>query len=200
MSASGTSTRTVADVMSHGIVTCDGDMSARAVAQTLRDRKVPAVFVVDLGSEAVGVVEERSLLGAWDEPDKTTAATLMELDPLVIDPGENLATAIQRMLDAGTTHAVVAPPAPTEESGRWSAWKERGMPLGTLSLADILWRIEDVQAAARSRPTSAGQSAARRAAPWIALLSVLLVLAFVALVVFLYASGTHHRTNRPGLQ
>jgi CBS domain-containing protein len=190
--------RRVADVMSHGVVTVDGESSVREVARTMRDRGVTAVFVVDLGSEAVGVVDERALLRAWDDPS-LTAAALMDLDPVVIDPHDTVADATRHLLSAGVTQAIVAPPPPTEESGRWSAWKERGLPVGTLAVADILARLDDVSAAVRARP-AAGPSAARRAAPWLALISVVLVVAFLALIVFLYASGTHHLTNKPGLQ
>lgn len=192
--------RSVAEVMSHGVVTCDGDAVARDVARTMRDRGVDAVFVLDLGSETIGLLDERALLEAWDDPDATTAAELMNLDPLVLDPRENIADAARRMLEARATHAVVAPPPPTEESGAWSAWKERGMPLGTLSVVDILSRVEDWRTVSPGAGAARGASVARRAAPWIALVSVVLVLAFVALLVVVYATGTHHLTNRPGLQ
>jgi hypothetical protein len=67
-------------------------------------------------------------------------------------------------------------------------------------VGDILGRLDELESAVRRRPPQRPTSARRRAAPWIALASVILIIAFIALIVLLYANGTHQYTNKPGLQ
>ncbi len=104
----------------------------------------------------------------------------------------------QQMLDTATTTVLVAYPPPSEESGLWSEWKERGMPLGTLSVADILARLDELAAVVRGGSTRPS-SPARRAGPLVALASVIVAIVLVIVLIFAYAHGTHHLTNRPGL-
>ncbi|MDQ6748510.1 MAG: hypothetical protein M3010_10465, partial [Candidatus Dormibacteraeota bacterium] len=101
-------------------------------------------------------------------------------------------------LDLGATNVLVAYPPPSEESGLWSEWKERGMPLGTLSVGDIVARLDELAPTIRSGPAH-GAGPVQRAAPWIALAGVILAVALVVAVILAYANGTHHITNRPGL-
>ena len=102
----------------------------------------------------------------------------------------------KRMLDAGVSRALVAPPPPTEESGRWSEWKERGLPLGTLGVADILGRLDDLGTAVRVGSTRP-QSVVGRVGPAAAVAGVLVTLALVGLLVFLFTHG-HQLTTSPG--
>lgn len=190
--------RVVRDVMRAGVVLCDADMSARDVARAMRDRGVRAVLAIDLSSELVGMIDERAIAGAWDDPDGKTAAQIMDPDPLVAAPDENVAAVARRMLDAGTTNVLVAHPPPSEESGMWSEWKERGMPLGTLSVADIVARLDELAPVIRTSP-GRGPGPVQRAAAWIALVGVILTVLLVVGLILAYANGTHHITNRPGL-
>ena len=188
---------TAAEVMRNGVVVCDADSSIRAVARTMRDQRVRAVFVVDLGGESIGLVSEADLLRGWGDVDRTTAAEVTNLDPLVIDPAEPVEQATRRMLEAGIAHALVAAPPPLEETGRWSQWKERGMPLGTLSVADILARLDELGSAVRTRPAPGVFVGRGRIRPWLATAGVLLVVATIALLLFVFLRS-HALTVSPG--
>jgi CBS domain-containing protein len=191
-------TRPVREVMRHGVVVCDADASARDVARTVRDHRVRSVMTIDISSELIGLVDEGALVHAWKDPDGTPAISLADNDVLTVDPDEPVGDVARKMLAAGVTRALVAPPAPPEESGLWSEWKERGLPLGVISVADILARLDDLEAAVRSAP-SRRASAGRRAAPWIAVAVIVVVLALAALFLFGFLQGTHQYTNKPGL-
>ncbi|HEV1998253.1 MAG TPA: CBS domain-containing protein [Candidatus Dormibacteraeota bacterium] len=196
--AGSATTRPVRDVMRAGVVLVDADMSVRDVARAMRDRGVRHVLAIDLSSELIGMIDEHAVARAWDDPDGRTAAEVMDPDPLIVDPDEPVGNVAQRMLDTATTTVLVAYPPPTEESGVWSEWKERGMPLGTLSVADILARLDELAAVVRGGPARQA-SPARRAAPWVVLASVLVAIILVIVLIFTYAHGTRHLTNRPGL-
>jgi CBS domain-containing protein len=188
----------VRDVMRNGVVLCDANASLRSVARTMRDHDVTSAFAVDLDSEVIGLVDQRDLLKGWTDPDTTTAGRVMNPDPLIVDPEEPVDQVAQRMLQAGVTSVLVAPPPPTEESGVWSAWKERGLPQGTLSVRDILNRLDELEAAVRVRPARS-LATVRQAAPWVAAGVAVLTLLAVAALIFLYTHTTHPLTNRPGL-
>jgi CBS domain-containing protein len=190
--------RAVRDVMRAGVVLCDADMTAREVARAMHDRGVRTVLAIDLSSELIGIIDERAVAGAWDDPDGKTAAQIMDPDPVVAAPDEPVAAVARRMLDAGATNVLVAHPRPSEESGIWSEWKERGMPLGTLSVGDIVARLDELAPVIRTAP-SRGPGAVQRAARWIALAGVILAVLLVVGLILAYANGTHHITNRPGL-
>jgi len=64
----------VREVMRHGVVLCDADVSTRDVARTMRDHRAGTVLAVDLNSEVIGVIDEAALLRGWSDPDQTTAA------------------------------------------------------------------------------------------------------------------------------
>jgi CBS domain-containing protein len=194
-----TSTRPVRAVMSAGVVLCDADISVREVARAMRDRAVRTVLAIDISSELIGMIDERALAGGWDDPDGTTAAGVMDPDPLIVAPDEPVGAVARRMLESRTTTALVAYPPPSEESGVWSEWKERGMPLGTLSVADIVGRLDELASAVRAAPARA-TSPVRRAAPLIALAAVIVTIVVVIALIYAYAHGTHQYTNRPGLQ
>lgn len=196
--AGSATTRPVRDVMRAGVVLVDADMSVRDVARAMRDRGVRTVLAIDISSELIGMIDEHALARAWDDPDRRTAAEVMDPDPLIVDPNEPVGRVAQRMLDTSTTTVLVAYPPPTEESGVWSEWKERGMPLGTLGVADILARLDELAAVVRGGPARQS-SPGRRAAPWVVLASVIVAIILVIVLIFTYAHGTHHLTNRPGL-
>lgn len=192
-------TRPVRDVMRHGVVLVDADASARDVARTMRDHDVRSVLAIDISSELLGLIDEGSLARAFEDPDGTTAISIADPDPLTVDPDQSVGEVARKMLAAGVTRALVAPPAPTEESGVWSEWKERGLPLGMISVGDFLARLDELESVVRAGP-GRRESMRRRAAPWIALALVVLILVFAAIVVFAYVTGTHQVTTKPGLQ
>lgn len=190
---------TVRDVMRAGVVLCDADISVREVARAMRDRGVRTVLAIDISSELIGIIDERAVAGGWDDPDGLTAAGVMDPDPLIVAPDEPVGSVARRMLESGTATALVAYPRPSEESGLWSEWKERGMPLGTLSVADIMGRLDELAAVVRVAPARPA-SPVRRAAPLIAVAAVILTVVLVIALIYAYAHGTHQYTNRPGLQ
>jgi CBS domain-containing protein len=192
-------TRPVREVMRHGVVLCDADAPARDVARTMRDRGVQSVLAIDISSELIGLVDERSLARAWVDPDGTTAIAIADPDPLTVDPEESVGEVARKMLAAGVTRALVAAPVPSEESGVWSEWKERGLPLGMISVGDILARLDELEAVVRARPARR-VSMGRRVAPWIAAAMVILIVILVAVVIYAYLQGTHQYTTKPGLQ
>jgi CBS domain-containing protein len=189
-------TRPVREVMRHGVVLCDADVSTRDVARTMRDHRVGSVLAVDISSEVIGVIDEAGLLRGWSDPDQTTAAEIADPDPLIVDPTDSVGAVARRMLDAGVSNALVAPPPPTEESGRWSEWKERGLPLGTIEVADILGRLDELGAAVRLG-SSRAQSSARRISPVAAVATVVVAVVLVAMLIFLFSHG-QHLTTSPG--
>jgi len=185
--------------MRAGVVLCDPDISVREVARAMLDRGVKTVLAIDISSELIGLIDERAVARGWDDPDIRTAAEIMDPDPLTVDPEEPVGTVARQMLEAGATTVLVAHPRPADESGEWSEWKERGMPLGTLSVADILSRLDELAAVVRLGPARTA-SPARRAAPWVALASVIAIVILVVVLVVAYAHAPHQVTNRPGLQ
>jgi CBS domain-containing protein len=189
-------TRPVREVMRHGVVLCDADVSTRDVARTMRDHRVSSVLAVDISSEVIGVIDEAGLLRGWSDPDETTAAEIADPDPLIVDPTDSVGEVARRMLDAGVSQALVAPPPPTEESGRWSEWKERGLPLGTIGVADILGRLDELGSAVRLG-SARTQSTARRVSPVAAVVTVLVAVALVGMLIFLFSHG-QHLTTSPG--
>lgn len=189
-------TRPVREVMRHGVVLCDADVSVRDVARTMRDHRIGAVLAVDISSEVIGLVDESSLTRGWSEPDRITAAEIADVDPLIVDPGDAVGEVARRMLDRGVTRALVAPPPPTEESGRWSEWKERGLPLGTIAVADILGRLDELGAAVRGGSLAPLQGP-RRVPPAAIAATVIVTVVLLVLMVFLVTHG-HPQTTTPG--
>ena len=193
----GAASRPVTDVMRHGVVLCDADASARQVAQAMRDRGVRTVLVVDISSELLGLVDEGALVSAAAAPDRVTAAEVMDTEPLLADPSEPVGVVAQRMLAAGVTTALVAAPAPPEESGQWSEWKERGLPLGTLTVADIIGRLDELESYRRTGAGTAFRGAPARVRPLVALGAVLALVAILAVIVFALANA-RPTTTHPG--
>jgi CBS domain-containing protein len=164
----------------------------------MRDHGVRWIVAVDLSGEALGVITEIAVLKGWATPDETRASEIMDDEPLIVSPTDAVAVVARRLLEARATGAVVAPPVPTEASGQWSEWKERGLPLGTVSVGDILSRLEELEGQVRA--TIAGPARpGRNVAPLVAAAAILGLVVLLAVVIFLYATGTHHLTNRPGL-
>src|SRR4051794_34305092 len=76
--------RTVADVMSTGVVTVRPGDSVALAARTLLAAKVKRAPVVDDAGICVGVISRQDLLGAFYRPDALIATDLTELlaDPM----------------------------------------------------------------------------------------------------------------------
>ncbi|HEV3230695.1 MAG TPA: CBS domain-containing protein [Candidatus Dormibacteraeota bacterium] len=188
-------TRPVREVMRHGVVLCDADATVRAVARAMRDHGVRSVLAVDLSGEAVGLIDERDLLKGWDRPDEARAVEVMDAAPLTVDPAEPAGEVAAMMLRAGATRVLVAPPAPSQESGRWSEWKERGLPAGLLTVADLLARIDELGAS--RRPAARPAPTARRATPALVYGSLAAAILLIGLLVF-FAVNSHPAVPHAG--
>ena len=197
MSARPAGTRPARELMRSGVVVCDAAVSVRQAARAMRDRGATSIVAMDLSGEAVGVVEERDLLRGWTDPDELTAAEVMQSEPLIVAPNEAISTAARQMLERGVSSALVAVPPPSETSGQWSEWKERGLPIGMLSVLDILSRLDELEASVRgtagARPTESG----RRMSPYVAAGIAVVVLLVLVGFVWLLLHG-HPNTVSPG--
>jgi CBS domain-containing protein len=192
-----TASVTAGELMRHGIVLCDSTTSLRGVARVMRDRGVSAVLVIDLDAESMGLVDERALLEGWRDPDRITAGDVMDRESFVVDPATHIDEAARLLLSRGLSQALVAPPPPSEESGQWSEWKERGLPRGTVSALDIFMRSEELYPAGRSATARLGPTGIRRA-PALVLLGTLLAIVIVLVGVLLLSGiGRHPQTCNP---
>src|SRR5438309_4927349 len=192
-----TASVTAGELMRHGIVLWDSTTSLRGVARVMRDRGVSAVLVIDLDAESMCLLDERALLEGWRDSDRITAGDVMDRESFVVDPATHIDEAARLLLSRGLSQALVAPPPPSEESGQWSEWKERGLPRGTVSALDIFMRSEELYPAGRSATARLGPTGIRRS-PALALLGTLLAVVIVLVGVLLLSGiGRHPQTCNP---
>jgi CBS domain-containing protein len=118
--------RTVADVMSRGIVVCLADTPIPAAARAMTERRSRSLVVVEPMGQPLGVVTGIDLLAVFQDADATTVRDLVQ-PPLTIGPDETLREAADRLLEHETHRLVVVDPANPE-----------GMPLGLVSTSDIV--------------------------------------------------------------
>ena len=81
--------RTVADVMSHPVITAQPAERISSVAQRMRDQKVGSVVVVDHDDRAIGILTERDMLrlaGAGSDAATAKVSEWMTADPDTIGP------------------------------------------------------------------------------------------------------------------
>jgi CBS domain-containing protein len=118
---------TVADVMSHGIVVCREDATARQAARAMTERHSRSLVVVAADGRPLGVITGTDLLAIGrGEADAHSVAELMHA-PVTVEPGATLREAADRMLEHEIHRLVVVDPA-TPQS----------VPLGLVSTADIV--------------------------------------------------------------
>ena len=180
----------VSEVMRAGVVLCDPDATAREVARAMKDHGARLVVVLDVEGETMGVIDQRALLRAWSNPDGMTAQQLMSTEATTIGPDATVAEAASAMAGAGQVQALVEPSVPTEASGRWSYWKERGLPRGVVSVESV---IQGILGGAALPPPISAYAADVKARPQlrlvIAAVIVLFVLAAVAVATVFVVSG-----------
>jgi CBS domain-containing protein len=182
----------ITEVMRHGVVLVDPGASAQEVARAMRDARARLAVVLDLEGEAMGIIDQRALLKGWGTNDQVKAAALMETDVVTIPPNGSLAEAAAIMAEAGLGQALVEPPLPQEWSGRWSTWKERGVPRGLLSAEAILNAVHDLAPSAASvgtPPTATARVMQRRQT--LLFVGVLALLILVAVGIF-FVAGNYH--------
>jgi CBS domain-containing protein len=122
----------VADAMRPRVLTCEPGTLLTAVAQRMANEHVHAIVVLleAVGSEQESdrrpwaVITDRDILRSAGVIADRTAGDVATGEVLLADPGERLPDVAQRMLDQGTSHAVVVEPG-------------TGRAIGVLSTLDI---------------------------------------------------------------
>ena len=114
------------------VLTCEPGTLLTAVAQQMASEHVHAIVVLleAIGSEREidrrpwAVITDQDILRSADSIAGRTASDVATGDVLLADPDERLPDVAQRMLEHGTSHAVVVEP-------------RTGRPVGVLSTLDI---------------------------------------------------------------
>jgi CBS domain-containing protein len=113
----------VADVMRHGIISCDPESGLQAVARIMASYHVHAV-VVELGGDVWGMVTAQDLLAAAGTPrERATAGEIAATDFAAVQSDARLETAVELMRQKAADHVVVR-----ENDGR---------PIGMVSSLDV---------------------------------------------------------------
>ena len=121
---------TAADAMRPRVLTCTPETPLVTVAQRMAGEHVHALVVMrprggNAGERrAWGVLTDRDLLAHARRVDELTAADVASPAVLEIRPADSLADVADRMLAAGTSHAIVEEPS-------------TGRPVGVVSTLDI---------------------------------------------------------------
>ena len=104
----------------------DADDKVREAARRMSERNIGAAAVVDEG-KLTGIFSERDLMtrvvAQGLNPDSTTVGDVMTRELVVIDPDENIDSAIERMHAIGSRHLPVV---------------DEGKLVGMLSIRDLL--------------------------------------------------------------
>ena len=117
----------IAELIEGQILTVlDADDKVREAARRMSERNIGAAAVVDEG-KLTGIFSERDLMtrvvAQGLNPDSTTVGDVMTRELVVIDPDENIDSAIERMHAIGSRHLPVV---------------DEGKLVGMLSIRDLL--------------------------------------------------------------
>jgi len=125
-------TRTVAEIMSHPVVTATADETVASVAARMGTERVGSVIVVD-GDHAIGILTERDLVRlAASAADGATVREWMTAEPDSVGPDVEATTAFASLAEHGYRHIPVV---------------DDGHLLGVVSMRDLM-RIAQIQPAA----------------------------------------------------
>lgn len=117
---------TVADVMHHGVVTCDVETPLSKVAQMMVGHRIHCVVVSSRVQQNPlwGVVSDLDLAGAVarQQADGTTAGEVAATPAVMVDIREPFRRAAQLMAEHRVAHLVVV---------------KRGRPVGVISTLDL---------------------------------------------------------------
>jgi CBS domain-containing protein len=122
----------VADAMRPRVLTCEPGTLLTAVAQQMASEHVHAIVVLleaieserEIDRRPWAVITDQDILRSADSIAGRTASDVATGDVLLADPDERLPDVAQRMVEHGTSHAVVVEP-------------RTGRPVGMLSTLDI---------------------------------------------------------------
>lgn len=107
------------------VITADPATPAAEIAATMADEGVGSVVLVE-EDELVGIVTDRDVgLRIWDhgDPEKTTADELMTPDPVTVEAGTDIYSALRTAREAGVRRLPVI---------------EEGELVGIMSVDDVL--------------------------------------------------------------
>jgi CBS domain-containing protein len=123
----------VADLMSREIVSCPGGASLAAIALTLSERKVHAVFVLDDAGRPAGVVSDFDLLaGEWLGTDAESLKTMQSIT------AAELMTAPVETIPAAATAGEAAARMRDLRISRLLVTDESGSAAGVISISDLV--------------------------------------------------------------
>src|SRR5262245_28515893 len=126
--------RTVADVMSHPVITAQPAERISAVAQRMRDQRVGSVVVVDHDDRAIGILTERDMLrlaGAGSDASTAKVSEWMTADPDTTSPSVEASEAFATLAEHGYRHIPVV---------------DDGKLVGIVSMRDLM-RVAMIQPA-----------------------------------------------------
>lgn len=135
------SEKTVADWMHRGVISCHPDTSVEKVAQTMADRDVSALVVVNEEGDALGVISRTDLVNArfvqpyWKHWPGMTAGHLMSRPVISVPPDTPIREAA-RLLQNKQVHRLVV----VEQQG------VHLRPIGILSVTDLTNHLAGKQA------------------------------------------------------
>jgi len=110
--------RTVADVMSHPVVTAQPAETVADAAQRMRDRRVGSVVVIDHDDRAIGILTERDMIrlaAAGSDASSAKVSEWMTGDPDTIGPEVEARAAFATLAEHGYRHIPVVENAGTGE-------------------------------------------------------------------------------------
>ncbi len=117
--------RTVADLMSHGLVVCRTDATLAQVARAMTERRSRSVVVVDARGAPQGVVTGWDLIAA--DPNQAATARDVMHPPIAVAASASLQAAAELMLKHHIHRLVVVDPDDPQ-----------AMPLGLITTSDIV--------------------------------------------------------------
>jgi CBS domain-containing protein len=120
-----TDRRSVADVMSHGIVVCREGTPVAAAARAMHDRRCRAIAVVSADGRAVGVLSGRDLLPLLLAGGNETSVDSLMHPPRTIAPDATLQEAVDTMIAEEIHRLLVVAPG-------------EALPSGVISAADVV--------------------------------------------------------------
>jgi CBS domain-containing protein len=122
-----TARRTVADVMSRGIVVCLSDTPLNAVARAMTERRSRSVVVVEATGRPVGIVTGFDLLAHFETGARPKFVSEITHTPVTIHPTASLREATNIMIQHHIHRLLVVNPDQPDS-----------MPLGLISTSDII--------------------------------------------------------------
>src|SRR5215467_12739326 len=102
--------RTVADVMSHPVVTAQPAETVAVAAERMRERRVGSVVVIDHDDRAIGILTERDMIrlaAAGSDASTAKVSEWMTADPGTIGPDVDVYAAFAKLAEHGYRHIPV---------------------------------------------------------------------------------------------